>query len=344
MMNSRSTLVTGADGFIGRQLVARLLQQGYRVTALVHTQKEVEWSHHAHLTIKVGDLTDEKSLAHALKGCVSVFHLASLVAIWHPQPEEFERVNVQGTKHLLDACRDNAVRRVLICSSCGIFGSAQPNQSIDENTPVNSRLWGPYERSKYNQAQLALNYQSPDVEVVVAYPTRVFGPRPSRNASFLTTWMKRIGDGKFCFVPGDGQSVGNYVFVDDVAGAMQLIMESGQNGEGFIVGGNNLTYEQLFREIKQVAGANARLVHVPVGILRLAARLDEIRARLFRSRFKLTSQAVEKYLANWNVSILKIQNELGFVPTPLDRAIEMTLGKKSRTKKSRTDSSRRFSC
>lgn len=318
-------LVTGAGGYIGQRLVGSLLRSGAQVVALVREPGALASIQSAELMIVTGDVTRPETLVKAVQSCSQIYHLASTVGLWRRDPAEFERVNVGGTVNMLQAAVAAGVRRVLICSSCGIFGPSRDGRAIDENKPVDPRAWGPYESSKFRQVEVALGFRSHDLEIVTAYPSRVFGPGPDREANSLTKILRRIAAGKWMLIPGDGKAVGNYVFVDDVVRGLRLVMDGGTDGEGYIIGGSNLSYNDLFRLADRLGSGKAKFVKVPRFLVRAIASTEQFRSRLLGTTPRLTAQAVQKYLADWPVSIAKIEGELGFRPSDIEAAIRATI-------------------
>lgn len=328
MKVTKLTLVTGACGFIGQHLVRQLLSTGQRVVALVH-QQDLLRERHEDLKLQTGDLTEPQSLVKAVDGCDTVYHLASLVKLWTRRMEQFDEVNVQGTENLLLACRDAGVRRVVICSTCGIFGRSIAGRAVNETQPIDPGQFGPYEASKYRQMLISEQFRSPRLEIVYAFPTRVYGPGSYSESNTLTNMIRKVAEGKRCLVPGDGMSIGNYVYVEDVAHGLWLAMERGISGEGYILAGENLSFNQLFRLVGEVSGSSQSPRRIPAWLLKTVAPIEEWRARLFHSRPLVTRHGVKKYLADCLVSHQKASQSLGYAPTPIKTAIERTLAASS---------------
>lgn len=324
-MVSKPTLITGANGFIGRCLVNRLIENGDSVVALQRSLGSWSPAENPKLKLVLGDITKPADIEKAVAGCSQVYHLASLVDIWNQDPQQFLRVNVDGTKNLLIACQNAGVERILICSSCGIFGPSNSGELIDENKTVPVHSLNPYEKSKYLQRELALQFNSESLQTVIAYPTRVFGPGPKTPANSLTHLLYDAVRRQRCFVPGNGSSLGNYVFVDDVVQGLMLVMDRGKAGEGFIIGGANLTYVELIHHLGRATHRSISVWRIPKPILKTAAYLELLRSKMFRTRPGITPLAVDKYTANWPVSIAKAQRELGYEPKDIESAIKATM-------------------
>ena len=275
-----------------------------------------------------GEILCASDLLPALESCEVVYHLASRVSPWEKDPGIYHRINVQGTRILLDACLQQGVRRVLVSSSCGIFGPSRNKQAVFEGTPLPDEGLDYYESSKREQAQVARSYIEKGLEVVVVYPTRVFGPGIESFGNVVTRIIRGALDGVWRMIPGSGKNIGNYIYVDDAARGMILAMEKGVSGQDFILGGQNASYDELFEMVQTLAGRKVRLYRIPYPLMYLAGRLEEWRAAWTGKRPLLTTHGARKYTSDWIVSTRKIRQDLGFRPTPLTDAIRMTIADK----------------
>lgn len=188
----RRIVVTGAGGFIGSHLAERLVALGAEVRALVHynalgTRGWLDQSTYAaDMEIVAGDITDAESVRHAVRGADSVFHLAALIAIPYSYraPASYLRTNVEGTLNIMQAARDQSVRRVLHTSTSEVYGTAL-YVPIDEAHPLQAQ--SPYSASKIGADKIAESFcRSFDVPVVTLRPFNTFGPRQSARAVIPT--------------------------------------------------------------------------------------------------------------------------------------------------------------
>jgi farnesol dehydrogenase len=192
-----------------------------------------------------------------------------------------------------------------------------------------ANLREPYELSKYHQAEAAKKYLHKGLEVVLVYPTRVYGPGINSHGNTMTRIITRAAEGIWHIMPGNGKGIGNYVMVEDVARGMVIVMEEGRNGEGYILGGDNATYDDLFRMVQQFVPKKIRLVKAPYYLLYLAGAEEEFRAKWTGKTPFITRHGAKKFTGNWAVSTEKIQRELGFRHTPLEEGIRLTIESKS---------------
>ncbi|MEM9692187.1 MAG: NAD-dependent epimerase/dehydratase family protein, partial [Myxococcota bacterium] len=174
-------VVTGATGFIGRSLVNRLLEEGYRkVRALVLPADPLPraWlgpePGRDRVDIVRGDVTRLGDVAAVMGDAKTVFHLAAKVGDWG-HPEEHHRITVMGTEHVLgEAARRQA--RVIMTSSVVVYGRQIGQKVCDEQTPMGAPL-GPYSASKQAQERCGLRLEaSHGLKLTVVRPTNVYGP------------------------------------------------------------------------------------------------------------------------------------------------------------------------
>jgi farnesol dehydrogenase len=318
-------LITGANGYIGTHLVRQLVHQGNEVHAFILPGTDDSLIQHPNIRIFEGDVLRPEDLQEALAGCEAVFHLASIVSPWEKDAGIFHRINVQGTQLIMQQCLEQGIRRVLISSSCGIFGPSRKGVPVDETTDNAANLREPYELSKYHQAEAAKRFLPKGLEVVVVYPTRVYGPGIASQGNTMTRIIKGAIEGTWHIIPGNGKGIGNYALVEDVARGMARVMEEGRNGEGYILGGDNTTYDDLFSMVQRFVPQKIRLFKAPYYLLYLAAMEEEFRAAWTGKAPFITRHGAKKFTGNWAVSTEKIRRELGFRQTPLEEGIRLTI-------------------
>lgn len=318
-------LITGSNGYIGNHLTEALLAQGATIHALVYPGTDVSNLQRDGVEIFTGDIRNYRAVAKAARGCDAAFHLASIVCQWAKDPAIFYEVNVEGTQNLLDVCLDEGIRRVLISSSCGIFGTSKNGELLDETTDNSRNLSNPYELSKYHQVEVAKTYLDRGLEIVFVYPTKVFGPGIKSEGSILHTIFEGVLRGTWKIIPGNGKNRNNYVFVHDVVQGMLLALEKGKSGEGYILGGHNLTTDELFALVQQAAGQRFDLTHIPYPVMWLIGAVAELTAKITGKKPFLTRHHARRVTAETRVSIFKSCHDLGFAPTPMDEALGTTL-------------------
>lgn len=314
--------VTGATGHIGAWLVAELENKGYEVVVGVRNPNKAKFLESNNCSIATCELSDVNALAAAMKDCTMVFHLAAFAAVWAKDPSLFERTNTQGTENVLKAAKLAGVRRVLVCSSAGNFGPSREGV-VTENTHRTLPYFNEYERTKSAADEIALGYL-PHLEIVIVYPTRVYGPVKHGEPAALTLLISRIVRDHFRWIPTLGNKIGNYVYVQDVACGMISAAEKGRSGEKYILGGENTSLVQFYHAVRKKANLNLRYFHIPMFMIRFILFLEQI-GTVFGRKPRLTKDWLAKIIYDYKVSSEKAEKELGYSSRSIESGLEITI-------------------
>ena len=316
----KRVFVSGATGFIGSRLVERLAESGAIVHALYRSEAKADLIRRDGVHLFKGDILDEESVSSAMKGCEKAFHVAAFAGVWSKDPSSIFRLNVDGALNVVRAASNCGTRRVLITSTAGILGPSD-TASVDEKTPAPSSFFTPYEASKSLMEKKLGELSSPHPEVLIVNPTRVYGPGVLSESNGVTRMIGQYLDGKWRLIPGDGCSSGNYVHVEDVVQGHLLAMEKGKPGERYVLGGENITYNQLFDLTREIGGVNFRLFHVPLWLMLTLASMMGLWTRLTGIAPLILPGLVKKFNHNWIVSSEKAIQELGYNPRSAQKGI-----------------------
>ncbi len=324
---SEVSLVTGASGFIGSNLVDRLTEQGQEVRALHRAPARPDRYPPAGLAVEQrGDISDVDSLLSAMTGCSQVFHLAGYARNWAPDPRTYWKINVQGLKNVLDAARQTGVRRVVWTSTVMTVGPTPKGQVCDEtyNPPEHPRHTH-YEASKIDAEKLARSYVDEfGMDLVTVNPTRVFGPGPFTEGNALAKLMDDYDLGRAPFLLNGGRNVGNYVHVQDVVQGLLLAMRRGRSGERYLLGGENKTLKEFFDTIDKLSGKRHFRITVRRPLSLGIAYLMQWRAKWFGIYPPVTPPWVKSFMSDWAYSSRKATEELGYQPMPFDESMRIT--------------------
>jgi len=260
----KPVLVTGATGFVGWHVARQLLERGERVRALVRdaARSAKALAELAGIETVPGDLRDEESLTSAVAGCGTVYHVAADYRLWAPRPEEMYRSNVDGTRSVLAAAQKAGVERCVYTSTVGCIGMPK-GELGSEDTPAGlEEMQGPYKRSKFLAEQVALEFASAGFPVVIVNPTAPVGDhdfRPTPTGKIVVDFLRGA-------MPAYLDTGLNVVYVGDVAAGHLLACERGRVGERYILGGENLTLQQIFGRLEEVTGKPAPKVRIPYAV------------------------------------------------------------------------------
>ncbi|MBE9518701.1 MAG: NAD-dependent epimerase/dehydratase family protein [Bacteroidetes bacterium] len=316
--------VSGATGFIGIQLVKRLVEEGHEVHALFRSESKANLIRHAGVKLFKGDILDKISLDHAIEGCEEAYHVAAFAGVWAKDPEMIFRLNVDGALNVIEAAGKQGVRRVVLTSTAGILGPSH-KQSVHESSPAPESFFTDYEASKFQLEKQLLGRTDTDPEVIVVNPTRVYGPGYLSESNGVTKMIKQYVEGKWRLIPGNGKSSGNYVFVEDVVSGHLLAMHKGRPGERYVLGGENISYNQLFELIREASGVRHRLFKIPLWIMLAAAGVMKFISLLSGRPPLIVPDLVRKFNHNWVVSSQKATNDLGYQATNASTGIQLTV-------------------
>ncbi|GIV84551.1 MAG: dihydroflavonol 4-reductase [Candidatus Roseilinea sp.] len=313
-------LVTGATGFIGANLVEMLTERGWTVRALRRPASSLKALAGLRYESAIGDVTEPSSLGAAMAGVDVVFHVAAVADYWRSDVGSMMRVNVDGTRHVLQAALDAGARRVVFTSSCAALGRPPFGQMLDERAQFNLQPHEfPYGYSKHLAEQVCREFIARGLDVVIVNPAVVFGPRDVNviSSSLIVEAARRT----LPFVPPGGVSV---VDVADVCAGHIAAAERGATGERYILTGENLTYRQLFSIVADVVGRpRPRLVLPPV-VFRAAARLVDLLHRRLGRKLPVSSEQVRFAVETFWFDPSKARRELGLATRPVAETVART--------------------
>ncbi len=304
---SAKVLVTGATGFLGREVVPRLVAAGHDVRAMSRR----EGAHYEGATAVVGDVLEPETLGAALEGCEVVVHAAGLVS---HHPEDARRcwmVHVAGTENVLDAARDAGVKRVVYLSTSGTLAVSEDADAVaDESGPDPLMLikeW-PYYRSKYFAEQAAMERSGQGLEVVCLNPSLLLGPGDSEGES--TRPVRLFLDDQVPAAPPGGLS---FVDVRDVADAVAAAITRGRGGRRYLLGGANLTFSEFYARLARLSNKSAppTMPKISRDVLRWIPKLGRDGIPFAPA---LNREEVELACYTWYVDSGRAGEELGWTP------------------------------
>lgn len=300
--------VTGGGGFIGLHVTRELRALG------------------AEVRDEFVDLLDRDRLRRAIAGCDAVFHLAALYSYDAPAAE-LERVNVEGTRVVLDLCAREGVRRLVHTSTCGTCGPVAGRPATEADGPPAWELTVPYKRTKLEAERLVLAAAREGLDAVVVNPTTPVGDG-DRFPTPTGRMIEGVATGRYRAYLG---TIGvNVVDVRDVARGHVLAFERGVRGERYLLGGADLTLRDLFHAVADLAGRPRPRLRVPYAAARAAAWAG------LASAHEVRLARLPMYFS-W----AKAERELGYCPGPvgpaLARAVEEALARAEGRNSGRSD-------
>jgi len=317
--------ITGATGFIGERLTIRLAEDGYKVHALVRDRKRAAHLSHPNIHLFQGDILTPQTIEPAIRNCDFAFHLAAYARVWSKDRNLPYRVNVEGTTNVLSLALKHGLKKVVFTSTGGTLEPSYGDRPVNEETPRKTPFFNAYETTKAEAEAMVKQFAGKGLGVITVNPTRVYGPGLISESNAMTAIIKKFNEGKWRIIPGDGSKIGNYVLVDDVINGHVLALEKGKPGERYIIGGENITYNEFFGKLRIITGKSHLLFHVPYAVMLTAASIQYSYSRLLSKDPLITPRWVRKYLHHWAVSSGKSIGELGYQWTPLDVGLSKTV-------------------
>jgi len=317
--------ITGGTGFIGARLTERLIEKDHDVIMLARNPSMVPYAGNDRVTIIKGDLSDSELLRKGMESCDWVFHMAAYAKPSFKDPSVVTSVNIDGTVNVFEAALASGVKKVVFTSTGGTMGYSRDGKPVCEESNKNPELQTLYERTKAEAEKIAVDFLSRGLEVVIVNPTRVYGPGRLSESNSVTRIIKLYMSGTWRINPGNGKSIGNYVFVDDVAEGHILAAMHGRGGERYILGGENHSFNSLFNIIGQVTGKVRNLVRLPEGLMRAIVGTITFISGLLRVSPPITGDFINKYLKDWIMTSEKAERELGYQITPLSEGVTSTV-------------------
>jgi dihydroflavonol-4-reductase len=311
-----TTLVTGATGFVGSAVVRALVSRREPVRAMVRPgSSRLRLLEGLPVEIVTGDLTDPASCRAALEGCNALFHVAADYRLWVPQPAAMYRTNVEGTRQLLLAAAAAGIARIVYTSSVATLGLRPDRRPADETAPATlAAMVGHYKRSKFLAEQAVRDLiAETGLPVVIVNPAAPVGPGDARPTP-TGRMVLEAARGRFPAYVDTGL---NLVHVDDVAEGHLLAFERGRLGERYILGGDNLSLNDMLAVIASLTGRRAPRWRLPAGALLPIALLAEAVARLSGGREPLvTADGVRMARKPMYFTSAKAERELGYRSRP----------------------------
>jgi len=318
-------MVTGATGFIGSRLVQELINRQIQVNVLVRSEKKLSPEIRKSASVFPGDITNKEAVDSAMENCDFVFHLAGFANIWSKDKTLPYRTNVEGTKFILEAALKNSIKKVVFTSSAGIFPPSGQQKVVNEMSPLPDFYLTDYEKTKRAAEELCIEFCSKGLNTVIVNPSRVYGPGPLNKSNSVTILIKKYIKGNWHIIPGNGNQIGNYAFIDDVVNGHIRALEKGTSGEKYILGGTNASYNEFFDTIGEVKGKKYRLLHLPIPVVSVFAAFEQFCADNFGKPPLITPHWLKRYSQNRPVSSQKAIEELSYSVTPLTEGIEKTI-------------------
>jgi dihydroflavonol-4-reductase len=314
-----SVFITGANGFIGSNLVEALNESGIEPVILRRESSSLKLLKDLRYKSVIGDILDSpSSLAASMEGAQIVFHAAALSDYrWQDEKLIYE-INVGGTANVLAAAKAAGVSRFVFTSSLSALGIPEEGEVMDESHEFNlSPKQFPYGHSKYLAEIEVRKAVDGGLDAFIVNPSGVVGPRGAGQTVFAL--FREAASGRLRFYPPGGL---NIVAVQDVAAALLAVVDHGRVGENYIIAGENVSYKDAITVGCEVVGTKPPIARVPGWILPPLASLLDFSHGILGDRIPLEANQVRLAARHVYADGSKSIHELGLAYMPFRAAVE----------------------
>lgn len=315
-MSNGKVLVTGANGLLGVNTIIKLLENGYRVIGFLRSSERFMDIKHKNLKLFEGDITNIDALNEAFLNIDVVIHTAAITDQNLLSYDDYRKINVEGVKYVVEACKKNKVKKLIYVSTANQFGYGDLKSPGNENTQMKYPFTSSFYCQSKTEATDYLLSQKEEMDVVIVNPTFMigaFGTKPSSGKIVLEGMKKRV-----VLCPSGGK---NFVNVRDVSKGILNAMKYGKSGECYLLGNENLSYSDFFKKLRSFTKRKFVIVPMPDAFLRWLGLMGDV-LRYFRVSTPLSSVNIKLLLTNNFFSNEKSKRELKLKYNPIDTAIK----------------------
>lgn len=301
--------ITGANGLLGSFIIRELLKTNARFVAIRRKDSDISLLSDvsADITWREADVVDSVSLNEALQDVSVVIHAAGMVSFNPRDKNKIHAVNVEGTRHVVDACSTNNIKRLLHVSSVAALGRQKDQREVDEsNKWLDSDLNSTYAKSKYKAELEVFRAQEEGLSTVIVNPSVILAPADWHRSSaqlFKYVWQQK----KFYI---DGSL--NYVDVRDAARMIIKLLDAPVQNERFILNGGSISFLDFFTDIAGYFNKKPPQIKLNKSTLKFVATLESVRSTLTNSTPLITPETARlagTYFSYNNQKIKKILGE-----------------------------------
>ncbi len=319
-------VVTGANGHLGNTVVRELLDQHYKVRGLILPTDSSQMLTSLGVDVVFGDITDFSSLIPLFEKDANeeiiVIHTAGIVSISAKKHKLLDKVNIEGTKNIVELSLLNRVKKFIYVSSVHAIPELDNQQMITEINRFNPELVvGSYAKSKAIATQYVLDQVKHGLNAVVVHPSGIIGPYDFGKAH-MTMMIEDYLNG---FLTSRIDGAYDFVDVRDVSSGIIKSVFKGKIGECYILSGNQISIKKLFEDLKKYSGKKLRINVLPMWFAKVSAPLAEIYYKMRKLPPIYTSYSLYTLKSNSLFSKEKAEIELDYKVRPFEETIRQTM-------------------
>ena len=317
--------LTGATGYVGAHLVNRLVKEGHHLHLLVRSPEKNPQLNSKQLTVFEGNIFQKEVIKKAMIGCDCIFHLAACTSIWLKNEEDYFNINVNGTNNILDVAYELKIKKTVITSTAGVYGPSIDG-TVNENTKREIGYFNNYEKSKAISEEHIKRYVvEKNMDIIIVNPTRIYGPFLQGDSFSFTLLIEKYVSGNWKFIPGNGEKIGNYIFIDDVIEGHIQALNVGKKGESYLLAGINCSYNEFFNQLKETSNLDYKLFYTPIWVQLIYGYIQLFKAVVFKANPSVVPKWIKRGNYNWEVSSKKMNEMLNVKITSLDEGMKKTI-------------------
>jgi nucleoside-diphosphate-sugar epimerase len=316
-------LITGATGYIGSLLTVKLADAGENIRILCRSTPSIPEFNRANIQVVKGDITDPRSLEKAMEGIDQVYHMAAYARLWAKDPSIFHQINVEGTRNVMEAAARAAVAKIVYTSTAGVIGPSRDHPMREEDARITG-FFNEYEETKTEAEKIAMSFASGKMKVTIVNPARVYGPGLDTGSNPVTKIIELYMKKKWYVIPGSGEDIGSYCYVDDVVDGHISAMNLGGNGQRYIFGGVNATFNEFISYIRKYSKVEKKLYHLPFSLMSGASYLQLGWSKISGKAPMITPNWVRRYDYDWALDSSKAVREIGYKIRSFEEGVRQT--------------------
>jgi dihydroflavonol-4-reductase len=314
--------ITGATGFIGKQVLKQLRNTKHDLVCLVRkTSPSIDTLRSSGVKVIEGDVRDKSSVLLGMNGCDWVINLANIYSFWEPDKSVYKETNVDGTRNVMECALDTRVSKVVHISTVVTFG--KPNEvPFKEESNSGPERYSVYAQTKYEGDQIAWDlYKNQGLPLVVIYPGAVLGSGdPKASGAYVSGLVKKT-------LPATvfKNSILTWVHVNDVAeGIIKAVEKPNNIGEKYIIGKFQISLKDFNKMISEISGASLPLITMPTFMAMSSAYMLTGISNLIKKPplWDMSVNQMKTMKEGFIVDGSKAERELGLTYTPINKALE----------------------
>jgi dihydroflavonol-4-reductase len=308
--------VTGASGYLGNCLCKTLAEKDVRLKVLVHKNRDefVKMGNE----IVFGDILNKATLQELVKDADVVYHLAAALSIGEKNSKLVHEINVIGARNIIEVCNSQKVKKLVYFSSIKTLQTSDPNDLLDEFSPLITYSKSAYDSSKAEAERLVLQATEQGLDAVILNPTAIIGPY-DYQPSYLGQALIKIYQNSIPMLVSGGY---DFVDVRDVIEGAINAASKGRKGERYILSGGWLSLKDLSEKIQKLTRKKTTKLIAPIFLAKAGLPFINVYSKFTTTRPLYTSESLDNIkFSNKCISNLKARQELGFNPRPIENTL-----------------------